>query len=251
MGKRTDYNEGYSMGYIIHAAFMIIAAYFIWIYYFIPGILVGLSATLLFLIKSGIEIDSSKKQIRSYKSLFNIRFGKWTNLDEINSAILKYTREFQVMNSRGTSTNVRTITFDLILIYENSNETKIYEFTEYKTARQVCNQIEKMLDAGKKIIPIWFTGWSITAMSRAVVENWTPRGWVFQKTAKWKPATYQGKKGMWCQADHWFSYETLKQGFRKYADITVHVPHTKALLSTIMVGKEPPKTLLIKARKSF
>jgi len=113
----------------------------------------------------------------------------------------------------------------------------------------VC-QIDEMLEAGKRIIPIWSTGWSITAMSRAVVESWTPRGWVFQKTAKWKPATYQGKRGLWCQADYWFCYETSKNGFKKYADLTVHVPHTKARLSTIRVGKEPPKIQIIKARKN-
>ena len=146
MDKRTDYNEGYSMGYIIPAAFVIIVAYFIGVYYLIPGILVGLSAILLFLIKSGLEIDTSKKQIRSYKSLFNIRIGKWIDLDKIQSATLKYTREFQVMNSRGTSTNVRTVTFDLILINENKDEIKTYEFTEYKMARQVCNKLEEMLD---------------------------------------------------------------------------------------------------------
>ena len=146
MDKRIDFNEGYSMGYIIPAAFIIIAAYFIGVYYLIPGILVGLSAISLFLIKSGFEINSSKKQIRSYKSLFNIRFGKWIYLNKIQSATLKYTREFQMMNSRGTSTNVRTITFDLILINENRDEIKIYEFTEYKMAKQVCNQIERMLD---------------------------------------------------------------------------------------------------------
>ncbi|GAI17343.1 unnamed protein product, partial [marine sediment metagenome] len=75
-------------------------------------------------------------------------------------------------------------------------------FPKRDVNRYTVQQIEKMLEAGKRIIPIWFTGWSITAMSREVVENWTPRGWVFQKTAKWKPATYQGKKGLWCQADH-------------------------------------------------
>lgn len=122
-------------------------------------------------------------------------------------------------------------------------------FPKKDVNRYTVPHVMEMLEAGKRIIPIWFTGWSITAMSRAVVESWTPRGWVFQKTAKWKPATYQGKKGLWCQADHWFSYEALKHGFRTYADLTVHVPHTKALLSTLTVGKEAPKTVIIKARK--
>ena len=119
------------------------------------------------------------------------------------------------------------------------------------TGSYTVKQIEKMLKEGKRLIPIWFTGWSITAMSRKVVENWTPRGWVFQKTAKWKPATYQGKKGLWCQADNWFSYETGKKGFKKYADLTVRVPHKRVGLSTLMVGKEAPQTVIIKARKSI
>ena len=146
MEKKVVYKEGYSMGYIIHAAFIIIAAYFIGIYYLIPGILVAMLALLLFLIKSGLEIDTSKEEIRSYKSLFNIRFGKWIHLDDIQSATLKYTHEFQLMNSRGTSTNVRTITFDLVLKKEDLNEIKVHEFTEYKMARQVCNKLERILN---------------------------------------------------------------------------------------------------------
>jgi len=110
-------------------------------------------------------------------------------------------------------------------------------------------QIEEMLGNGKRIIPIWFTGWSLTAMSRNVVEKWTPRGWVFQKTAKYKPAVHQGKRGWWCQADNWYSYEVWKNGFKAYADLTVRVPHTKTILSTLLVGKKPPGTKLIKARK--
>ena len=146
MDKRNDYNEGYTMGFVIHSAFIIIAAYFIGIYYLIAGLLLAVFAILLFFIKSGLEIDTSKKQIRSYKSLFNIRFGNWVNLNKIRSATLNYTHEFQVMNSRGTSTNVRTITFDLILINETRDEIKIYEFTDYKMARQACNALEKILD---------------------------------------------------------------------------------------------------------
>jgi len=113
------------------------------------------------------------------------------------------------------------------------------------------NEIEDMLKEGKGIIPVWLVGWSITAMSRRVVENWTPRGWVFLTRSKWKPATYQGEKGKWWQADIWFSYETWKKGFKKYADLTVRIPHTKSKLKTMMVGKKPPEVKLIKARKKL
>ena len=110
-------------------------------------------------------------------------------------------------------------------------------------------ELEEMLKQGKRIIPIWFTGWSITAMSRAVVENWTPLGWVLQKRTKYKPAVYKGEKGWWCQADYWYSYELGKKGFKAYADLTVRVPHTRTVLSTLLVGKERPRTILIKAEK--
>lgn len=113
------------------------------------------------------------------------------------------------------------------------------------------NGIEGLLGEGKRIVPIWFTGWSITAMSRRVVEAWTPKGWVFKKGAKWSPAVHNGQKGKWGKADVWFSYEIWKKGFKKYADLAVRVPHRKVGLKTLMVGKEPPKTELIKARKPW
>ena len=94
--------------------------------------------------------------------------------------------------------------------------------------------IEELLGKGKRIIPIWFTGWSITAMSRRVVKAWTPKGWI-----------PEGK------ADVWFSYEIWKKGFKKYADLDVRVPHRAVKRRNFMVGIEPPKTQLIKARKSI
>lgn len=100
------------------------------------------------------------------------------------------------------------------------------------------NEIDKMLDEGKKIIPVWFVGWSITAMSRRVVENWTPRAW----KQKWKRG--------W-MADIWFSYEMWKKGFKKYADLTVRVPHSAVRHKNMMIGIEPPKIQIIKARKSW
>jgi len=50
------------------------------------------------------------------------------------------------MHGRGTSTNVRTRTYDLIFSNKNQQQIKFHEFTEYKMARQVCHRLEKMLN---------------------------------------------------------------------------------------------------------
>jgi len=115
---------------------------------------------------------------------------------------------------------------------------RLLKLGKHVTIRQLkpftVKGIEELLRKGEKIVPIWFTGWSITAMSKRVVKAWTPKGWV--PTGK---------------ADVWFSYEIWKKGFKKYADLSVKVPHRKVKRKNFMVGKEPPQTQIIKAKKSW
>ncbi len=142
MQKTIDYCEGYSLDYLIHALFICVGAFFLGIYYLFPAIMIAIFAILLLFVKSGIEIDVSKKLIREYKSIFNFKLGPWLEVMNYRKILLKYTRESQVMNSRGRSTSVNTRTFDLILIDENEVETPIYEFSKYKMAMRVCRQLE-------------------------------------------------------------------------------------------------------------
>lgn len=103
--------------------------------------------------------------------------------------------------------------------------------------------VDSLVSHGNIVIPIWFTGYSLTAMSRKVVEQWTPKGWYFQPIMNFRPVVYKGSGGSWASTDLWFSYQMWKLGIPKYADLSVYVPH-KPLnyshkYSSILVGKEP------------
>ena len=102
------------------------------------------------------------------------------------------------------------------------------------------NEVLELLLKGEYMIPVWFVGWSLTAMSRRVVEAWTPRGWYFQRTKPYHE-TYKGRRGFWASSDLWFSYQTWKQGFEKYADLSIYVPHYPPRPQPLLVGKEPPE----------
>lgn len=116
-------------------------------------------------------------------------------------------------------------------------------------------EISNMVKSGKTIIPIWFTGWSLTCISRKVVDVWTPRGWYFQPIPEFRPTIYKGVGGSWASTDLWFSYQLWKAGFNKYADLRVYVPHNPLHFShkyaSILVGKEPAKLEFISAKKAL
>jgi len=140
-----NYDEGYSMGYVIHAVFLVVAAYLIGRYYLFPAIILGTIAVVLLFIKSGVDISISERYIRSYVSVFGFKFGDKVDFNKVESVELSYIRESQIMNSRGTSTNVRVRSHTLKLS-SRDKDIKIHEFTDYKIAKKVCNQLEKSMN---------------------------------------------------------------------------------------------------------
>lgn len=106
------------------------------------------------------------------------------------------------------------------------------------------DEVGKMLLNGERIIKVWFVGWSLTAMSRRVVEAWKPRGWFFNPSLEFQPHRVKGLGGFWASSDLWFSYQMWREGFDKYADLDVYVPHNPIGFShrfrDLLVGKEKP-----------
>jgi hypothetical protein len=117
-------------------------------------------------------------------------------------------------------------------------------------------EIQSLIKQGKTMIPVWFVGWSLTGMTRGIVQQWTPAGWFFQKTEPYH-YVFKGSKGCWTSSDLWYSYQMAKLGYAKYCDLKVYVPHDPPLLGKanperaklLLVGKEPPEVELIPAKK--
>lgn len=116
--------------------------------------------------------------------------------------------------------------------------------------------IRNLLNKGKQFVPVWFVGWSLTGMTRGIVEQWRPAGWFFQHTPPFH-YTHKGRKGFWTSSDLWFSYDMWKKGYQKYADLTIEVPHIPPALGKssvekakwLLVGIEPPEIEFIPAKK--
>jgi len=121
-------------------------------------------------------------------------------------------------------------------------------------------QITEYLKKGQNFIDVWFVGWSLTGMTKEVIEKWTPNGWYFNRASPFV-SKHKGAMGFWSGCDLWFSYQTWKLGFKKLADLRVKVIHDPPLRwvrakrvlrkdrSMLLVGKEPPQTEFIPARK--
>lgn len=134
------------------------------------------------------------------------------------------------------------------LIEQRKNKAFLYSMYNFVTV----TEIKEMLRNGKTIIPIWFVGWSLTAMSRKSIQEWTPRGWYFDYSPPYH-LEMDGLKGSWKSSDLWYSYNMYKKGYQAYCDLRVHVPHYpprfKYLKDELLVGKEPPKLEFRKAEK--
>jgi len=142
--------------------------------------------------------------------------------------------------------------------YANINREPPYGIDRYLGRPVWLNQyrfltLSEIIDHilnGEYVIPVWFVGWSLTAMSREVVEKWTPRGWYFQYGEPGHEV-YQGRRGFWASSDLWYSYQMWKEGYEKYADLTVYIPHYPPRPQPLLVGKEPPELEFIAKKKTI
>lgn len=117
-------------------------------------------------------------------------------------------------------------------------------FHEYNFLKDY--QIWDYLNKGEYIIPVWFVGWSLTAIHRKVLERIEFRGWYQDRI--W----INNKRYVWnVSCDLAFSYDTWKLGVKKYCDLTVYIPHIPARTRTMRIGIEEPKIEFIEKKKDI
>ena len=85
------------------------------------GIVLFIIALLLITLKSGIEIDTKRKILKKYDSLFFIKKGKWIDLKSISSIKMEKIKESQVMNVASISRIETNVYFKLSLNLSNEN----------------------------------------------------------------------------------------------------------------------------------
>lgn len=141
MQQKIDINEGYSLNYLVHAFFIIVAGIILFTVHFVLAIIVIVIGTLLLFAQTGVAIDLGKKQAIAFRSIFNFRIGTTIDLTKFNHVRLKYTNESSLMESRGTTTQITTKSYTLFLSLDKEQKTLLHEFTKYNLARKAFKAI--------------------------------------------------------------------------------------------------------------
>jgi hypothetical protein len=96
---------------------------------------------LLLLLRTGIQVDPTKKSVRKYYDLFSLRLGDWICITNFPKVELRPTNESQTLQYRGGQTTVETKTYDIILIDKTGFSRELNDFTNYNIATQVLKLI--------------------------------------------------------------------------------------------------------------
>ena len=136
----VDIPEGRTNDFLVHGVFTVIGGAVLFYFdHWILGLLCLPLAVALFLVRSGVEIDLERREARVYKETGRFRWGGWMQLDGYTVIRLHLTRESQVMNSRGTSTNVMVRTYDVIFQAPRLSDKLVHDFLSYELARKAAS----------------------------------------------------------------------------------------------------------------
>lgn len=143
MKKGTVINLGYTFDYLGLGVLFILGGGICFLANIILAIFLLLFGILLLLLRTGIEVDTTKKKVRKYFDLFSIRFGNWIYATSLKKVELKATNESQTMNSRGGSKTYHTKSYDIILFGKFGTPIELNEFIDYNVACQTLMLISE------------------------------------------------------------------------------------------------------------
>ncbi len=109
------------------------------------GLPIAYTGIWIFLSLKGVRIDSKRQRIKSYHYIFPIKVGIWKDLSTFKMLKLGVTNTSQVMNSRGTTTTVRTKSFDVSLMDKDDSTLELKEFDNYECAKMFLQEISESL----------------------------------------------------------------------------------------------------------
>lgn len=129
-------SEGKTNSLILPAVLGLFVGAVVCVFIPIAGIILLVVALSLFLATTGMELSSTGKQYRKYTDYFGLKWGVWRSTDSVMSIRLKISSENGTYYHRLGERSHKSITYDLITEDQLGKQQTIYEFMEYKTAKQ-------------------------------------------------------------------------------------------------------------------
>ena len=135
-------DEGYTFSYffisLIFFAFGAVIAYF----NLLIGSIVVVIGVLFLFVRTGTILDPANSRIGRYSSLFGKIKTNWTSISNFDKAQLEFEFISQKMNSRGTSSTVRTKTYTLNFV-GGKRSKKFHEYSDYEISKQILDLIKQ------------------------------------------------------------------------------------------------------------
>jgi hypothetical protein len=150
-----DINEGKTNNYLVYGVFVLLGVAILIglsvVYsklFFIPAIIFVLIALLLFSASNGLQIDSVRGQYRAYGKIGTFKFGQWQALiDPVSAKRVLHSSNAQKgtspMMGKVATLNSKVITYDIVITDSANQEHLVYDFLEYKTAKNALRKIHE------------------------------------------------------------------------------------------------------------
>ena len=132
----TAISEGKTNSLILPAVIGLFAGAVVCVFIPIAGVILLAFAISLFAATTGLEIDATDKRYRKYTSYFGFKWGIWHSVDSVIAVDLKLSAENGTYYHRLGERSHKSITYDLITEEKSGKQQTIYEFMEYKPAKQ-------------------------------------------------------------------------------------------------------------------
>lgn len=128
-------DERYTFNYIFIALVFIVFGAILTYFSWLIGLTIITAGIVFLFVKTGTIFNIKHKKIGRYSSLFGKGKILWTNISKYHKAHLDFEFISQKMNSRGTSSTMKTKTYKLRLIGEK-DEKLFHEYSDYKISKQ-------------------------------------------------------------------------------------------------------------------
>lgn len=127
------------LGLLVAGIYLMVKGNFIGFLLLLTGIPVSLSV-------NGILWDNQKRRYKSYFNFFLFKAGRWRPFENIQNVLVKGFNESAQMNSRGSSSVIRTRGFMVSLVDSKGNIIEVREFREEKLALDLKEVLKKSLN---------------------------------------------------------------------------------------------------------
>lgn len=129
-------SEGKTNSLILPAVIGLFVGAVVCVFIPIVGVILLVFSISLFLATTGMELSSTGKQYRKYTDYFGLKSGVWHSVASVTAVDLKLSAENGTYYHRLGERSHKSITYDLIIEEKSGKQQTIYEFMEYKTAKQ-------------------------------------------------------------------------------------------------------------------